>query len=198
MNAFRLTLVIITLLSAVLLVVPLIMLVVQSLSAKPALWPESFTLKWYKMQANTIIPSVLTSLSIAFPATLCATFISLPLGRVLARHEFYGKKSIQGLITLPIVIPGVTLGLAYLQLANTGFLREVPPLLMIIIVHVVLIFPYISRAVIAGYKALDITLEEASATLGANPRHTFANVIFPLLMPFILAGGILGFSRSMN
>jgi len=195
---FRIVLLMLASLTAVFICVPLAMLIVQSISPNPVLWPKTFTLKWYRMQGSTIIPAVITSISISFPATLLAVVTSLPLGRALVRYDFRGKYLIRWIIALPIITPGVSLGLAYLQLANTSFLRGVHPWVMLVAVHTVLVFPYTARSILAGYEMCNFILEEASATLGARPVQTYFKVVLPILVPFILAGAVVGFARSMN
>lgn len=197
-NVFRVGLLMLTCLVGIFICTPLVMLVAQSMSPRPTLWPERFTLQWYRMQGATIVPAVTTSLTISLPATLLAIVIALPLGRALARYDFRGKYLVKWAIILPVVIPGVTLGLAYLQFANTSFLRHIPPLAMLIAVHSVLVFPYVAQSTLAGYETLDVVLEEASATLGARPSQTYFEVVLPMLVPFVLAGATLGFARSMN
>lgn len=197
-NIFRVGLLLLTCLVGIFVCLPLTMLIIQSMSPKPALWPKTFTLQWYRMQGTTIIPAVITSLSISFPATLLAIMVGLPLGRALVRYDFRAKNLVKWGITLPIVIPGVSLGLAYLQIANTSFVRNIPPLAMLIAVHTVLVLPYVAQATLAGYESLEIVLEEASATLGAKPSQTYFRVVLPPLVPFVLAGATIGLARSMN
>lgn len=198
MTSFRILLLVCALLAIIFVCTPLIMLVSQSLSSRPGLWPSKLTLQWYILEGDIIIPSVITSLSISTPATIVAVLISLPLARALTRYRFKGKELIRWLITLPIIIPGVALGLAYLQFMNVPFMRSISPRIMFVAAHTVIALPYVARSVLAGHEMLDVTLEEASATLGARPFQTYFMVVVPNLIPFILAGSIVGFTRSIN
>ena len=67
-----------------------------------------------------------------------------------------------------------------------------------IIAHVSIAIPYTARPIIAGFEQLDQGLEEASSTLGAKPFRTFVKIILPMLIPSVLAGGIIALARSLN
>jgi len=185
-------------LTVVFILCPLALVFLQSFNPQLTLIPKSFTLKWYTMQAGGLGPALRTTVLVSVPAVLIGLAVSLPLGYAMARCEFRGKEFIRQLILLPIVIPGVVLGLAYLQLVNSTALRDVHPIPILIAAHTIIVIPYAARSIIAGYERLDRALEEASATLGGRPALTFWRVTLPSLMPAVFAGGLLGFSRSVN
>ncbi|OUM99107.1 MAG: hypothetical protein BAA04_06500 [Firmicutes bacterium ZCTH02-B6] len=198
LSVFRITLYLAALLVALYVVVPLLFVVLQSFNPRLTLWPEEFTLRWYQMRSGGLVPALITSFSVSVPATLIGVAVSIPLGLAMTRYQFRAKGLVQQMISLPIVVPGVALGLAYLQMVNSTFLRNVHPLAILIAVHTIIVIPYAARPIIAGFQALDRTLEEASATLGATPGVTFRKVVLPLLTSSVLSGAVLGFSRSLN
>jgi ABC-type spermidine/putrescine transport system permease subunit II len=170
----------------------------QGINPRLTIWPQEFTLKWYQIKAGGLGESLLVSISISVPAVIFGVLISLPLGFALSRYNFRGKELIKLLMVAPIVIPGVVLGFAYLQLFNTGVFNSIPTIMSMIIAHIVIVIPYTSRPILAGYQGIDLALEEASSTLGARSLTTFIRITFPLLTTSILAGAILGFARSVN
>ena len=197
-NPFRLAAWLACILVTFYIAVPLVMVVLQSFNPRLTPWPETFTLRWYQMRVGGLGQALMVSMLISVPATLLAILISLPLGYAMTRYDFRGKEVVRQMVSLPIIIPGVVLGLAYLQIINSTSLRHVSPLIPLIAVHCVIVIPYAARAIIAGFERLDLALEEASATLGARPTSTFFRVTVPMLVPSILSGGIVGFARSLN
>ena len=189
---------VIILLVATYIILPLIIVVLQSFNPRITLFPEEFTLRWYKIRTAGLWPSVVTSMTISIPAVVIGVLASLPLGYAMSHYQFRGKIFLRQMLVLPIIIPGVVLGLAYLQLLNSTFLQDLHPAVILILVHTVIVIPYAARPIIAGFETLDPALEEASATLGSRPFLTFRKIVLPLLVPAILSGGILGFARSVN
>ena len=59
-------------------------------------------------------------------------------------------------------------------------------------------FPLLVRAIQLSLEAVDRRLEQAASTLGANPLYVFSTVTLPLILPGIIAGGILCFARAMG
>lgn len=198
LSPFRIVTILLAILVAFYVLVPLISISLLSINSRISIWPEQITFRWYQMRLTTLLNSVKTSFLVSIPAVMIALTISLPLGYALARYEFRGKRLISQIVVLPIVIPGVALGLAFLQMFNTGVFRNLHPLAVLIIAHVSIAIPYTARPIIAGFEQLDQGLEEASSTLGARPFRTFVKIILPMLIPSVLAGGIIALARSLN
>lgn len=196
--SFRALGLILTILTVMYVVIPLVGVLLLSVNPRVAPFPEGFTLKWYQLHWDMLLESIGASFSISVPAVLIALVISLPLGIALARYEFRGKSLVAELTVLPIAIPGVALGLAFLQMFSSPWFAGLPPMTGLIMAHVVIALPYTARPIIEGFKMLDPALEEASATLGSVPFATFRRVTLPLLRPFVLSGSLLGFARSIN
>jgi spermidine/putrescine transport system permease protein len=181
------------------LYLPIVVLVVYSFNTSRLniVW-EGFTLKWYEqlwmneplMQAakNSLIVATLT------------TIISVVLGTVgawlLYRYRFRGAPAINTLISAPIAMPEIIMGVSLLVLFATlaiplGFTT-------IIIAHVTFCFPFVLLAVRARLVGLDPALEEAALDLGATPLQAFWLVIVPSLRPAIVAGALMAFTLSMD
>jgi iron(III) transport system permease protein len=101
---------------------------------------------------------------------------------------------------LPLALPGLVLAFGYVA----GFDFKIDwlnprtnPTLLLIISYSVRRLPYIVRSAYAGFQQTSVTLEEASANLGASPFRTLRRITLPLVMAHLIAGTILTFSFAM-
>ncbi len=138
---------------------------------------------------------------------------SLPFGlaisMLLARHDFWGKSLLNGIVHLPLVLPPVVTG--YLLLVTFGRKGPVGSLLDqyfgivfsfrwtgAALACAIMGFPLMVRAIRLSIENVDTKLEAAAGTLGANPAWVFLTVTLPLILPGVIAGMILSFARSMG
>jgi len=142
-----------------------------------------------------------------------ATLASLPLGVLtawlLARGRFPGKTLLDGLVHLPLVLPPVVTGYALLLLFGRrgpigAWLDQTFGIVLSFrwtgaaLACAVMGFPLMVRAIRLSIEAIDIRLEQASATLGASPPWVFATVTLPLALPGIIAGAVLCFAKALG
>ncbi len=153
--------------------------------------------------------AVQLSLRIAIVSTLVALPFGIAIGMLLARVSFWGKSLLDAVVHLPLVLPPVVTG--YLLLISLG---RKAPLGAFLADHFgvvfsfrwtgaalacgVMAFPLMVRAIRLSIEAIDRRLEDAAATLGANPGWTFVTVTLPLALPGIIAGMMLGFARALG
>lgn len=189
----------ITLLVLAFLYAPLLILVGNSFNESRfgGTW-EGFTLKWYERlwEADEIWASVWVTLKIATGATLA----SMVLGTLaaLALHRFRSRWQTvhHTLITLPLALPDILMGMSLLALfvalgMETG-------LLTLWIAHVTFCLSYVAMVVLGRLQDFDFTLLDAARDLGATPWQAARKVLLPLLAPGILAGGLLAFTLSID
>jgi len=149
------------------------------------------------------------SLIIAFVSTILATTLGTLIGLALSRYSFRGRGALNGLIFLPMATPEIVMGSSLLTLFVSTALPPlngiVPkgtffPLGMttILIAHVMFNISYVVVTVKARLAGFDRRLEEAAMDLGANEWTTFWKVTFPLILPGVLAAGLLAFSLSID
>ncbi|MHA1751530.1 MAG: ABC transporter permease [Candidatus Helarchaeota archaeon] len=149
--------------------------------------------------------SLMNSLSIAAVATLINIVLGLAMAIIVVRRK-WGKFNaiLDTLIDLPLAIPSSALGFSiFLFWGTIGPFRSIgglltPGYLLIIIVHIVFTFPYMTRVLIASLEGIVSGYEEASRTLGAYSFTTFRKVTIPLLRNALLAGSIMVFTRSLG
>lgn len=153
--------------------------------------------------------AVQLSLRIAIVSTLVALPFGIAIGMLLARGSFWGKSLLDAVVHLPLVLPPVVTG--YLLLISLG---RKAPLGAFLADHFgvvfsfrwtgaalacgVMAFPLMVRAIRLSIEAIDRRLEDAAATLGANPGWTFVTVTLPLALPGIIAGMMLAFARALG
>lgn len=155
------------------------------------------------------IAALLLSLKIAAWSTLLGSPPAVLVGWFLARKHFFGKSLVDGLIHLPLVLPPIVPG--YLLLLCFGvngiighWLHEHFGITLAftwkgaVLASMVMSFPLMVRSVRLSVTAIDQRLENAARTLGASPFWVFLSITLPLAAPGILAGAILGFSRSLG
>jgi len=149
------------------------------------------------------------SLRIAVVATAWALPFGITIGWLLARGKFWGKTVLDGLVHLPLVLPPVVTG--YLLLIWFGRRGPVGAFLYdhfgvvfafrwtgAALASGVMGFPLLVRPIRLALEAIDRRLEDAAATLGANPALVFFTVTLPLALPGIVAGLLLCFARALG
>jgi iron(III) transport system permease protein len=162
-------------------------------------WRNYLTLVQDPVRARPL----LNSLWLASSATVAAVVIAVLAGIVSVRRRERVGGAIQGLLALPWAVPGTVFAIA---LATTFSIRApmvgrfilVGTLWILPLAYLVRNLPITSRAVLAGFRALDPSLDEAAATLGAGRWRTLRRVTLPLLRPALLAGASLAFVTAFG
>ena len=141
--------------------------------------------------------SVQLSLEIAALSSLVATALGTLIALALVRYRFVGRGVVNLLIFVPMATPEIVMGASLLALfvswgkPHQGFWT-------ILIAHIMFNISYVVVTVKARLAGFDRHLEEAAMDLGANEWTTFQKVTLPLIMPGILAGGLLAFALSVD
>jgi molybdate/tungstate transport system permease protein len=148
------------------------------------------------------------SLYAALIASGVGFVLGVPLAYLLARHEFPGKRIIEGLIDVPIVIPHTAAGIALLFIFGRNFLAGrvfhvmgidfVDSTAGIVVAMLFVSIPFLIDSAKEGFKKVDVRLEKVARTLGASPWQMFLRVSFPLAWRSIVAGGIMMWARGIS
>lgn len=180
---------------------PLVIVVINSFNTNQAMtWPPSgFTLEWWHRAISNAgaMDAVVTSVAVATAATALALILGTLLAMALQRHDFFGKRSVNLLIVLPIALPGIVTGIA-LNNAFRGVLGIQLSLLTLIVAHATFCIVTVFNNAQARLRRTGGALEEASADLGADLWTTFRLITFPQLRSALLAGGLLAFALSFD
>jgi iron(III) transport system permease protein len=146
---------------------------------------------------------LLNSIWLATVATVAAVVIALAGALVGARRATGPRRAIHGLLALPWAVPGTVFAIALATAFSVnqplaGRFVLVGTLWILPLAYLVRNLPITSRAISAGVRALDPSLDEAAASLGAGRRRTLLRVTLPLLRPALLAGASLAFVTAFG
>jgi spermidine/putrescine transport system permease protein len=199
-RVFRLFLGIVTLLAYLFVLAPALVVVVLAFNSSPSgTFPfESFTLHWFfeLTRDADIINSLWTSLALAAWASVLATLAGTAAAFALSRFGFGGKRSVQLLLTIPILVPHIVLGVGLLLAFRFVGLSKSFPLL--VAGHIAITLPFVVLTTVHRLRAIPANIEEAARTLGANRIQTFFAITLPLALPAILAAFLFAFMSSFD
>jgi ABC-type spermidine/putrescine transport system permease subunit II len=180
---------------------PIAVLILLSFNSSPVVgFPMAgFTTDWYaRLPKDRVILEALTqSLVVAFRVTQLATFIGTTAAFPLVRANIKNRGGVRVFITLPIMMPGLLIGVSILVLAS-NVLHIQPSLPVAIIGQTVLAAPFVILVVSSRLEALDRNLERAAADLGAGPMQRLVFVVLPLVYPGIVAGALIALTLSLD
>ena len=157
-----------------------------------------FTLKWYSelWKSNDLMRTLKNSLLVSTLSVLFSVLIGTPAGIVMARSKFPGKAVFENLIYLPLLLPEIILGIAFLtfySLLNFKF-----GYVTMIMGHSTFCIPYVVILVTTRMTGFDVSLEDAAKDLGASKLHMFRTIILPEVIPAILSSLLLSFAMSLD
>lgn len=185
----------------VFLYMPIVFMIVFSFdeSATPGLPITGFTLQWYEAMLNNrvLLRAVGNSITVAAVVAILATIIGTMAAFVLVRTRIRFPNATRIVFTLPIMVPGVLIGVSLL----IYFARVMDLSLSlgtVIAGHLVVTVPFVVLIVASRLQSVDRSLEWAAADLGASPRQAIRHVVLPLIAPAILAGALISVTLSID
>lgn len=193
----------------VFLYLPIVIVVLYSFNDNPARIPlafTGFTTRWYQQlftSRNNYGDALLLSLNVAFWSVLISTVIGT-LGAIgMAQRTLRGKARASGMdtfmetmATLPIMIPEIILGLAFLVVFNkAGFQSNE---VRLVLAHTTFCIPYIFLTVKSRLVGMDAALFDAARDLGASPARVMLDITLPLCRPAIISGAFLAAAMSLD
>lgn len=170
----------------------------------PSFPPEGYSFKWFQAVPGNdrFVSGFLLSLQVSVVATIIGLALGLPAAVVLVRARFAGREALNSLMLLPLVVPGIVLGIAlYVFHVEAEILTEWPILGSLgglIAGHVLIAIPWTVRLVTASLVGMDRTIEEAAMSLGADRLTTFRRVTLPAILPGVVAAALFGFIASFG
>ncbi|MFV3077831.1 ABC transporter permease subunit [Niveispirillum fermenti] len=188
------------------LYIPIILLVILSFNdnRSVSVWSE-FSFRWYGelMRDRQLLSAAWLSVQVAFISASVAVVLGTLAGMMLARFgSFKGRALFSGMVSAPLVMPEVILGLSLLLLfvsmeqmfgwpAGRGMLT-------IILAHITFTMSFVTVVVQSRLVSMDASLEEAAMDLGARPAKVFFVITLPLIAPAIVSGWLLAFTLSLD
>jgi sulfate transport system permease protein len=150
-------------------------------------------------------PEALAAIKLTLAASAVVVVVNAIFGTIIAwvlvRDDFPGKKVVNALIDLPFALPTIVAGLVLLSLygkgspvgINVAFTRAAVGLALLFVT-----LPFVVRSVQPVLLELDLSMEEAAASLGARPLAVLRRIVLPSLMPAIISGVALSFARALG
>ena len=159
---------------------------------------QGFTLKWYErlLERHDLWAALVNSLQVAGIASIGAMILGTCAAFALHRNRSRLQTSHELLITMPLVLPEILMGMSLLLLFVSLGVRL--SLVTVTIAHVTFCISYVTLVVQARLQDFDFQIVDAARDLGASRIQAFFKVLLPLLAPGILAGGLLAFTLSID
>lgn len=186
----------------ILMYLPIAVVALYSFNANASRYPSAFTgfsLQYYQAllrDTKGLLAALKNSLILAGISCGVAMVIGT-LGAVgMAARKFRLQGAIETMAVLPIMVPEIILGMAFLAVFTFAGLRF--GMLTLVLAHVTFCTPYVFIIVKGRLAGLDPSLIEASRDLGASPVRAFFTVTLPLILPGVLSGVMLAFAMSLD
>lgn len=165
---------------------------------------SGFSFKWYValFRDKQMLDAAWISIKVAFWTATAAVVLGTMAALVMTRmRRFRGKTLFGALITAPLVMPEVIIGLSLLLMfVSLGELLNMTPkgIMAIWIAHVTFTLAFVTVVVSSRLSELDKSLEEAAMDLGANRVKVFFLITLPIIAPALISGWLLAFTLSLD
>jgi putative spermidine/putrescine transport system permease protein len=160
--------------------------------------PDGFTTHWYgDAWADFGLWNVLiVTAQVALAVVFLSIVVGVPAAYALARRDFPGKKFVNLLFLLPILVPPITYGIPLATLLyRLGLAGDI---VGVILANLVPTVPFVVLVMIPFIEQIDPKIEAAARMCGASTTTIFLRVLGPLLVPGMLAAGILVLVRTVG
>ncbi|PVU83897.1 ABC transporter permease [Cellulomonas sp. WB94] len=160
--------------------------------------PESFSTSWYSGAWETfgMAQIIGVTLTVALLVIVISVLIGVPAAYLLARRSFPFKKAVTLLFLLPVMMPPITYGIPLATVMyNFGLGRT---LTAVILVNLVPSVPFVIMTMTPFIEQINPTIENAARMSGASIGKVFTKILFPLLIPGVLAASILVLVRTVG
>ena len=184
----------------VFLFVPILIVVAVSFSPSSifAFPPPGMSLRWYETALGT--GTLLSAIGLSLQIAVLSTAISLCLGTFAAiaivRRLVPGGEAIATFMASPLMLPGLVLGIAFLQASRQFNLYDT--YVTLLLAHVVITMPFVMRTVLASLSLFDFTMLDAARTLGSSYGRSLWKVLLPNILPGFMSGGLFALIASFD
>lgn len=165
-------------------------------------------LLYASLQDPVVIDALFLSLFTASISTAIVIGFGTPIAYINARCQYPGKKVIDTITDLPVVLPPAVAGLALLMaFGRRGLVGQYLDLMgidiafttiAVILAQVFVASPFYIRQARTSFAGVSRSYEHAARTLGASPLTTFCSITVPLAMSGILSGAVMTFARALG
>ncbi|MDY6912123.1 MAG: ABC transporter permease [Chloroflexota bacterium] len=163
---------------------------------------------WETLLDEQVRDAIWLTVYTALIATVVGLIFGVPLAYILARYSFPGRRIVEGIIDVPIVVPHSAAGIALLFVFGQRFfvgkafhsigIDFVGAMPGIVIAMLFVSVPFLIDSAKEGFKSVDPRLEKVARTLGASPRQAFFRVSLPLAWRSIISGSVMMWARGLS
>ncbi|MBP5519375.1 MAG: ABC transporter permease [Treponema sp.] len=186
-------------LTIIFLFLPLFVIIVYSFNESKGAEFTKVSLTWYKelfFNSKALWQALLNSALIAFASAAVSTVLGTMASIGINWYNFKGKKFIQTLTYLPMVLPEVIIGISMVIFFSGIHLPL--GLFTVFAAHTTFCLPFVFLMVNARLDEFDYSIVEASHDLGATEAQTMFKVVVPAIMPGILSGFLMAVTMSLE
>jgi len=169
---------------------------------------DSLQTLWHTFMRGDVASAIWLSLLTSTVATVVLALWAVPLAYALARIDFPGKRWVESMVDVPILVPQSVAGIALIVLLGPGSvlgnvleslgLPISGSLFGIVIAQVFVAAPFLVKTAMTAFESVPLQYELASRSLGASPAATFARISLPLASRGILVGATLAWARAVS
>lgn len=159
---------------------------------------SGFGLDSYRRILYNLSDVVQNSLVFSGAAVFLIVTIGTVIGCLVARRTTVNTSALDATLMVPYVMPGIVVGIAFVAAFNNPPVALTGTALIIILSIFIRRLPYSVRSSASALRQVGPSLEEAAISLGYNPLQAFMKVTVPLIVPGIIAGGMLSFVTAIN
>ena len=169
---------------------------------------DSLQTLWRTFMRGDVASAIWLSLLTSTIATLVLCLWTVPLAYALARTDFPGKRWVESIIDVPILVPQSVAGVALIVLLGPGSvlgstleglgLPISGSLVGIVVAQVFVASPFLIKSAMTAFESVPVQYELASRSLGASPAATFVRISLPLASRGILVGSALAWARAVS
>lgn len=182
------------------LMIPLLIITVTAFGGGSAItFPiDSFSVKWFAnvFTLKSFRSSFLTSIEVAFLATVIALLVGVPAAYALARSGMKGREILKSIFLSPTIVPGIVIGFILYQFLILTL--RMPVFISLLAGHFMVTLPYVIRVVGSAMEQFDFSIEEAAWSLGCEKKKAFFQVVLPNVTSGISSAFMLAFINSFN
>jgi sulfate/thiosulfate transport system permease protein len=177
-----------------------------------AVFWKTTSLSWHQFWSLATEPRALASYRLSFGAAFLGAMVNMVFGVlvawVLVRYEFPGRRIFDSLVDLPFALPTSVAGIALTAIySDSGWLggplqaigiKAAYSRFGIVLALTFIGLPFVVRTVQPVLEEMDREMEEAAASLGADRLQVFTRVVLPTILPAVLTGFAMAFSRAVG
>lgn len=182
------------------LLAPIVVVIIASFSDRPYLVfpPKGFSFRWYSQffESHEFVDALTLSIQLGLLTTVISSLVGVLASLALVSLRFRGVEIVRAVFAAPLMVPGIVVGIAMLIYFNR--IRMGNTFASLLLAHVALTLPYVTRIVSAGLQSFDRSLEEAARGLGASRVRALLDVTLPLIKGSLMAAAVFAFIISFD